>query len=293
MAAESLSYWDYVKEAFTRKAVLPGLGKMPLNTMGLGLFAVLGLANPGFWLLGAAAETAYLFLVSSSARFQKLVQGERLLERQQGWESNVQQAVATLAPAARDRYRRLLAQCRLILGLSANLDGDSLGSYRDLRSRHLNQLLWIFVRLLGSQQAIQENLSETDRKHLERGIADLERRLEAVDEAREGALARSLQGTLEIQRRRLANLDRAATNLAVIEAELTRIEQQAELLREESAISGQPEVLSERLDAVTSTMSETSRFLDEHAEFFGSLAAGEAESAAIGLPRMPETVEEG
>ena len=79
---------------------------------------------------------------------------------------------------------------------------------------------------------------------------------------------RSLKATLEIQEKRLANLDTAANNLAVVDAELERIEQQVRLVREESAVSRSPEALSARLDAVSRTLGETSRFLDQHAEIF-------------------------
>jgi len=290
MAGDELSYADYLKEAFHRKVDVPLLGRMPLNKMALGAFGVAGLANPGFWFLGAAFELLMLFGVGGSERFQKLVRGERLLRRQQEWAGRVTHAVDRLSPLSRERYRRLLDQCRLILGLSESLDRDSLGNFRDLRAQNLNQLLGIFLRLLGSREAITANLQSLDRTELEADIARLEERLAEAPEG--SALGRSLTGTLDIQRKRLENLDRAGESLAVIDAELERIEQQVELIREESAISGRPEALSMRLDAVTNTMSETSRWMDEHAEFFSSLAGAEAGSALPDLPELPQVVEE-
>ena len=53
------------------------------------------------------------------------------------------------------------------------------------------------------------------------------------------------------------------------------------------AVSGRPELLSARLDAVTATMAETLRWMDEHAVFFGSLAADDETSAAAALPTLP------
>ena len=92
MSLRPLGYFDYVKKAFWRKVDVRGLGALPLNPMALAAFAVLGMANPGFWLLGAAYEVAYLALRSSSARFQKLIDGERLLAAQEGWEDRVHAA---------------------------------------------------------------------------------------------------------------------------------------------------------------------------------------------------------
>jgi hypothetical protein len=283
-----LTYWDYVKEAFSRKVTLPLLGKMPINHMALGVIAVLGIANPGFWFLGAAAEVLFVALLSSNARFQKLVQGERLLAAQEAWEEKIRRAVERLSPDSHERYQRLLSRYRTTLGVSETLESETVGGLRDMKARNLNQLLAIFLRLLTSREVIAENLRNLDRVSLEREIARLEERLAAVDPEGDVALTRSLQGTVEIQRKRLENLARAEASLQVIDAELLRIEQQAELIREESAVSGKPELLSLRLDTVSSVMSDTTRWMDEHADLLGELGEGE-EVDLVELPRLPET----
>ena len=137
--------------------------------------------------------------------------------------------------------------CREILGLGAG-PGD--GGVTDFRAGNLNQMLWLFLRLLASREAITDTLARVDRRQLEAGVASLKTRLAAAGDP-EGPLARSLKATLEIQEKRLANLDTATDNLAVIDAELERIEQQVRLVREESAIVGSPEALSARLDSVS------------------------------------------
>ncbi len=285
---DRLTYLDYVKEAFSRKVRVPLLGPMPMNWMILGTAAVLGIANPGFWLLGAAAELAYLGFVGGSARFQKLVRGERLLEAQQKYEERVHQAVLRLEPLNRERYRRLLEEGRKILGISAALgDVDSLADVQDQKARNLNQLLGIFLRLLTSSELINENVESLDRVELENAIRSAESRLEEIDPAADQVLARSLQGTLEIQRKRLENHDRALASLDVVEAELLRIEQQVRLIREEAAVSGKPQVLSDRLDAVTSHMEETEHWMREHQDLFASLGES-TETDPLGLPQLPE-----
>ena len=290
--ARNLSFIDYVKEAFSRRVKVPLLGALPANPMALGIFAVLGLANPGFWFLGAAAEIAYLGAMASSTRFQKLVQGERLLQAQREWDGKVGQSVDRLPAAAQKRYRELLGECRRILGLSDTLATDSLGSFRDLRAKSLNQLLWIFLRLLTSREIIRENIRQVGPESLEKEIAGLDARLEALDQEQDPALAKSLERTREIQQKRLDNRTQAKADLQVIEAELQRIERQVQLIREETAVSGKPELLSQRLDAVTSSMGETNRWMDRHSDFFNSLAAGDAETRALAdLPRLPEALE--
>ena len=98
---------------------------------------------------------------------------------------------------------------------------------------------------------------------------------------------RSLTGMIEIQRRRMENLERARESLAVIDAELERIEQQVVLLREESAVSGKAELLSSRLDAVTGALSETNRWMEQNAQIFGELGADPLGSAPVDLPDLP------
>jgi hypothetical protein len=290
MAGAPLSFGDYVKAAFFRPLKLPLLGAMPANLMALGVLGVLGIANPGFWLLAAAGEVAYLFTLAGSQRFQKLVQGEHALLAQGEWSLKIGRAVDRLSPEGRERYRSLVAQCRRVLGVSETLDADSLIGVRDLRSQGLNQLLGIFLRLLTSKDIIVQNVRNLDGARLRKGLESIEKRV--AEAAPDSALHRSLKGTADIQRRRLENLERASQSLQVIEAELDRIEQQVELVREESAVSGKPENLSLRLDAVTSTMSDTTRWMDEHAEFFDSLSGGgETGSSLPDLPEPPRATE--
>ena len=141
MARKALSYWDYVKAAFHRHVPVPLLGGMPANKMALGVFAVLGIANPGFWFLGAAVEVAYLGVLSSSSRFQRLVQGERLLEQAQSHDAQVERAFQRLGHSAQMRYRTLIDECGQILGL-AEPQGSS-EVLQGLRTGNLNELLWL------------------------------------------------------------------------------------------------------------------------------------------------------
>jgi hypothetical protein len=48
---------------------------VPPNWIGLGIFGLLGLLNPGFWIIGFGCELAYLGWLSNDARFQRVVHG--------------------------------------------------------------------------------------------------------------------------------------------------------------------------------------------------------------------------
>lgn len=284
-----LSYWDYVRAAFHQKAHVPGLGLMPVNKMALATFGVLGILNPGFWLLGLAAEVGYLIFVSGNPNYQKVVQGQQLQAQKRGSDERMQKALVQLKGPSQKRYAALLEQCKWVLTLTARLDPEDVQGVKKLRAGSLNQLLWIFVRLLSSREAIVENLDNINRKGLENELKNVEAQLAGAAEG--SALRRALEGSLEIQKKRLENFDRAQESLQVLEAELLRIEQQVALIREEAAVGGKAEVLSDRLDSVSSTLSETNRFMEQHAAIFGELGADPLGAAPSDLPEVPEVFE--
>ena len=277
------SYWDYVRAAFKRRIKIGILGYVPFNQLALFTFVVLGVLNPGFWLLGVAAEIVYLVGVAGNDRFQKLIQGEALLKEQAGGERKIQQAVTLLTPPSAERYKKLLDQCRLILGINTPLDESTM--LEDMRAGSLNQLLCLFLRLLSSREVLLTTLSQVDKKNLEADLDRLKDKLAKADA--DSPLARSVQATLDIEAQRLENLGKAKSSLEVIEAELERIEQQVRLIREESAVSGGPEILSSRLDAVTSTLTETSKWMDQHAELFSTPLADDVMATSPNLPSAP------
>jgi len=279
-----MTYWDYVKAAFWKPVRSRVLGAMPLTQMLLASFGLAGFVNPGFWLLGLAGVVAFVGGRSASERFQKLVEAERLQARSVSAEDRMKVAYDRLQPASQARYRALVVVCREVLGLGG---GSGEGNLTDFRAGNLNQMLWLFLRLLASREGITDTVARIDRRQLEAGLESLKGRLAAAPDA-EGALARSLRATLEIQEKRLANLDAATNNLAVIDAELERIEQQVRLVREESAVSRSPEALSSRLDAVSQTLSETSRWMDTHADLMSDMTSADIDSTSVpSLPRSP------
>ena len=217
------------------------LGAMPLTQMLLVSFGLAGFVNPGFWLLGLAATVAFVGGRSASERFQKLIEAERLAARAGNAEDRMKAAYERLEPASQARYRALVVVCREILGLGAGAGESGL---TDFRAGNLNQLLSLFLRLLASREAITDTLARVDRRAARDGAREPQGAARARPAIPRGALARSLKATLEIQEKRLANLDTATNNLAVVDAELERIEQQVRLVREESAVSRSPEALS-------------------------------------------------
>jgi hypothetical protein len=287
MAKHELGFFDYVKAAFNRKIKFKGLGYFALNKMFLALCAVLGLKNPGFWFLGIAIESIYLWVVASNPNFQKIIQGENLQKNKAQWATRQVRLARELDHASQRRYAALLENCAAIA--KNTRDSDVLASIGQIGNASLNQLILMFLKLLSSRIAIKQTIEETPRQHIEKEIGDIEARLAREDA--KSAIHRSLQGTLDIQQRRRENLLKAEENLQVIEAELERIEKQVYLLKEETSVQNDPELLSMRLDGVMQSLHGTSQWMSEHNELFGVLE-DETVPTDFAPPIIPEKMKE-
>jgi len=73
----------------------------------------------------------------------------------------------------------------------------------------------------------------------------------------------------------------------VLDAELGRIEQRVALIREEAAVSGRADELSDRLDVVSGTLDETNRWMEQNAEIFGSVDATVTPDGSLPVLRPP------
>ncbi len=261
-----LGYLDYLKAAFNLRPNVGGLGALPLNKLLLAGFAILGFGNPGFWFLGLALESIYLLALSGNSRFQALVQGRRLAGDAERWQQGQTQLLASLDQAARGRYDRLSATCRGILQTIGQM--GSIGQ-SGLAPDSLAKLQWVFLRLLISRKKLLQILQQTPQEELAQEVKILQNKL--AQEPDSSPVHHSLQGTLEIQERRLDNLKRANEGLKFAEAELDRIEKQARLLSEETAVTGDTASWTIHVDSVMRSVQDTTKWMAEHAEFFNSL----------------------
>ena len=69
-------FGSYLAAAFNARPF--GMFVAP-NWVGLVAFGLAGLTNPGFWLIGAGVELAYLFGLATNRRFQQVVDRLRII----------------------------------------------------------------------------------------------------------------------------------------------------------------------------------------------------------------------
>lgn len=256
--------WRYVKAAFNARPF--GMFVAP-NWIGLAAFVLLGVLNWGFWLLGAGLELAYLFALVQSARFRQLVDSEDAAQRLQPARARLEEALAPLDRDARARYAELSARGQRLLREHAG-DEAAAAVQRDA----LERLLWIYLRLLRTRQALAALLREAaergeDQEALARRAEELEAQRAGADEG----LDRSLAAQIGLLRQRAARQGEARGKLAQVEAELGRIEQQVELIREEAVLTADPGTVSLRIDAVSAGLNETMQWVRAQGDLAGSV----------------------
>ncbi len=275
------SLWDYVREAFNARPI--GMF-IPPNWAGIGVFGLLGLVNPGFWVIGLGLELGYLAVLSHNSRFQRFVAASRQWDARQRWQDKVNELLKQLGPEGQQRYRALEARCRAILEQQEHLGVVSTGL--DAQGEGLGRLMWVYLRLLLTRQAIDRIVRESTLAHEEAGqieerVAALQSRLK--DEKIGDELRKSLSGQVEILQQRLEKRREARDKLAYLDAELTRIQEQVELVREQAVLSTDPETLSQRIDQITTTLGGTAQWISEQQKIYGAVEDLMAEPPALSV----------
>ena len=265
MAAKP-GFLDYVSAAFNARPF--GMIVAP-NWVGLGAFGLLGIMNPGFWVLGAGLELGYLLLLSTNPRFQRAIASQPLSASRSEWNARIQRLIGRLGDEDRGRYEALAERCRSIIDLQTH-GGTEVPQGIEAQADSLGRLSWMFLRLLVARATIVSVLGDgEDDDVLERRRTALKR--QAADESGAPELRRSLEGQIEILEQRIEQRRQAEHKLAYIEAELARIEEQVELIREQAALSTDPELLSRRIDEIAATLGGTGQWIRDQQQVYGAM----------------------
>jgi hypothetical protein len=265
---KSPSYWW---AAFTAR---PFGMPIPPNWFGLATFAMLGaVLSPGFFILGAGVEIAYLAWLANNKRFRATVDAQA-----RALQPDEQRYRALLDPLdAADRARQTALEQRAS-DIVASLDKSPvMAAHAD----SVEQLVWLHLRLLSALEAISRVVA-TAKKESAR-LADQETSIDARLAASDvdPDLRRSLeQQKAVIDARQAAHIE-AARRKERIDAELSRIDQQVALIREQTLLATDESRIGSSLDALTASFNEANRWLDSQRDLIGSLDFNDSAS----LPR--------
>ena len=272
--------WDYIKKAFNARPM--GMF-VPPNWIGLGVFGLLGVLNPGFWVVGLGLELGYLWTLGTNERFQKFVSASLQVLTRKQWQTQIDSLVEQLSSEDQQRFRSLEARCRSLLEQQVQNQTPLAGL--QAQNEGLGRLLWLYLRLLSTRQAINRMIRGSTAAP--EGTASLEERLaqlkSRLDQPLSEELRRSLTGQIEILQQRLEKRREARDKLAFLDAELTRIQEQVELVREQAVLTADSETISQKIDQITTTLGSTSQWVSDQQKIYGAVEDLMSEPPAVKL----------
>lgn len=260
------SFGSYIKAAFNARPF--GMFIAP-NWIGLAGVGLLGFLNPGFWLIGAGVELAYLFGLATNTRFQRAISSGASAGTEKEWKEKMDAMVRRLSDTDQARYVAFVARCRAILEQFQQQDPS--GSSGTVQGENLGKLTWVYVRLLLARRAISRVLKEPtlgETQEIETRLTELQARLK--DATLHEDLRKSLSSQADILQQRVAQRKEGREKLDFLEAEILRIQEQIELLREQSALSADADGMSARLDEITHSLGGASQWLSDQQKLLGS-----------------------
>jgi hypothetical protein len=234
---------------------------VPPNWFAVAAFGLLGaLVDPGFWLIGAGVEGLYLWTLSRSARFRKLVDAGS--SGRPSWDSRYEALAAHLDLEARELQDGVERRSREIVGLLART-GASESQIGDVR-----QMAWLHLKLLAARSSFLQVIAAARREgeDLEEQALRAQERLARGDA--DGELRRSLEQQLEVIRSRRAAHADAERRRELVEAELERLRQQVALVREQALLATDEQGVATSLDALSASLNEANRWLKDQRELF-------------------------
>lgn len=237
--AANPSVWRYLKSAFLVSVDVPNLGRIPVNALGAAAFTILGFAQPAFWLLGLAIEAAVVPSLAFNPQFQKLVDAQALELSQGDAEQKRQALVKLLETGAQQRLWGLAKKCNQVLDVYRTQQAEDY--IIDSNDHALKNLEWVYLKLLVARHHLLSPANETEQS-LENKIHDLEKDLQDGEETE--SLRQSRTATLNILRKRLATMRKKKQTLEEIESDLTRIDNQVDLILENATVQGKPQTIS-------------------------------------------------
>jgi hypothetical protein len=245
--------WRYLKAALLVRPVVPGLGAFPVNVLALVCFAILGFAHPGFWFLGVGVEAAFLALLASNRRFQRLVDGTDRAAAQVRDDSEQRRQTTKLSPGAREHLARLDARIEQAASFYREIDGEDVAVQSNLEA--LGELRNVYLRLLLAQTYLTSPEIRANETALRQQVQSLRGELEHAKLP--PSLQESKAATLNILERRLENLAHRERSLAEIDADLSRIEAQVDLAVENAALRGKPAAISANVGLVSQLLDDS------------------------------------
>lgn len=276
----------YLKEAFTYRWNLLFFG-------GAAAAAFLSPSPDIVLPLVLAGEMAYLGGLATLPRFQAAIDAKARSEEKglatasapspQGKRQALAELLGSLEPDRRSRFLRLRARCLEMQRIANAVRGetrDASGAAAELRTPALDRLLWGFLKLLLSQQALQRFLRAADGPAIQKQLADLKIKQERAAKKGDERIVKAIADAVVTAELRLDNYQKAHDNDEFITIELDRLENKIQALVEMAISHQDPGDLSVQVDAVAEGLSQTEQTIKDLQAITG-LTTGSTEAPSI------------
>jgi len=209
-----------------------------------------------------AAELGYLGMLGTHPKFQKYVnaQEHKAVRAAQAESSDraYWRMMKSLSKRSRKRFDDVRSRCSQLRRISDDLkqsDSDDIGGLEELQQSGLSRLLWIYLKLLFTEQSMRKFFEQTDIGVIENKLNAVRKRLEQeqAGKARERILE-TLQDNLSTSELRLANYQKARENHELVELELQRLENKIHSLCELGVNQRDPDFITGQVDGVAESM---------------------------------------
>ncbi len=218
-----------------------------------------------------AGELAYLGALTSIARFRAAIDAKVHAARgaasaQPTTAPSLVVMLAGLPGEARSRFERLHARCVEMRHLAEGARGASgrdAGSAEEIRTPGLDRLLWLFLRLLMSKNALDRFLLTMSSEDVSARLEQLRKDVAAAQQSGDERIVRSLQDSIAMAELRLDNYERAKKNAQFVLIELDRIEGKIQALAEMAVNRQDPDLLSSQVDSEAESMRQTEKAVSE------------------------------
>ena len=221
----------------------------------------------------AALEAIYLAALASHPRFQGAVDAAEQKDVRgirHASDRKLGQMLATLNKADRRRYEQLKNLCRELRHIATRVKRNTgdIAVISDVQINSINRLLWIYLKLLYSKNALESFFEAINVKDIQARIERSGQRLKAMgpesnDNESESLRRKSLMDTLSTSRQRLKNYQISMENYDFIGLELERLHAKIASLAEMGISRQDPNLINSEINVVSSSIEKTEKAMNE------------------------------
>ncbi|MBA3915710.1 MAG: hypothetical protein H0X25_18030, partial [Acidobacteriales bacterium] len=206
-------------------------------------FGILGFAQPAFWLLGLAVEATVVPSLAFNPRFQRIVEARSLEASPEDVDQKRKALIQLLDTGAQQRLLAMAKKCHQVLDVYRSQQAEAY--VIETNDHALKNLEWVYLKLLVAQHHLLSPTTDTEQT-LEKKIEHLQADLKDGEENE--SLRQSKAATLNILEKRLTTMRKKQETLEEIESDLTRMDNQVDLILENATVQGKPQTFSTEIE---------------------------------------------